>query len=626
MLDVRLLSNVSLPPPQSAPGAPLLLVLLGPSGLTFLRAITIAVTLTPEQWSATKNVSGLSLFVTDDEGPVWQPLENQTVDAATHRLLGLLSHFSIVGLYERTSSAAGVTGVAAASSGTLAITVSVSVVGAALLGASIAAVVVWARRRRRRRRCGQLSFHREIDGERSTAPIVGGSSSSYSAVGLHILSKGASSDPPAHRTGPENAQSVPLPPPRLRSRGRDEESTWTATDCASAEPSCADSVAAEYAESIAACGERGADEEDYAPSTISYHHYVTLRIIPKADVSVEDTASLAVYESAVASRTREPVYANVYQVYQRAVSRSPYPRHWLTIRRELGRGEFGVVLLASTTDGNTRDEYFVAVKTLKTGATERMAEDFAREARLLAGMQHTHVVSLIGTCMPEQPWLMITEYCQHGDLRTFLRACQSRIPVSYADQCWLAYQVARGMDYVASRGIVHRDLAARNCLIAAGTVVKVADFGLSRSLAADGPDHIVIKAETVNLPARWMAVESLRDRRYSSRSDVWAFGVLLWEIATTGTKCPYDGMTLAQFGELVLRGGRLEQPDRCPDELYRLMRRCWAPDEYARPTFADLQRALQQRFQRARATADASDAPDARDLGAALDAALAETA
>lgn len=310
----------------------------------------------------------------------------------------------------------------------------------------------------------------------------------------------------------------------------------------------------------------------------------------------------------------EEPYQRIYARSRDALAGKEYPRGWLDIISGIGSGAFGVVLLAKSTNGNTRDPYCVAVKMLKENADESEARSFAAEARFMANLRHPNVVSFIGVCMAELPWLLVLEYCPFGDLRMFLRLCvhnYDQITVGYAEQCDIAAQVASGMEYLSSLGLVHRDLAARNCLVAEKTVIKVGDFGLSRAVSESSEIYQV--RSNVMLPTRWMAIESLGRRIFSTASDVWSFGVLLWEIVTFGTLPPYRGLNRVEIYTLLRAGYRLHQPPSCPDGMYDLMLHCWNANPRERPTFAELSQRLRRMSNEALAPGE-----QLQDLSAAL--------
>lgn len=196
---------------------------------------------------------------------------------------------------------------------------------------------------------------------------------------------------------------------------------------------------------------------------------------------------------------------------------------------------------------------------------------------------------------------MIVECAAKGNLREFLRARRppgpdlspdgprsSEGPLSFPALVSCAYQVARGMQYLESRKCIHRDLAARNVLVTEDDVMKIADFGLAR-----GVHHIDYYKKTSNgrLPVKWMAPEALFDRVYTHQSDVWSFGILLWEIFTLGGS-PYPGIPVEELFSLLREGHRMERPPNCPSELYGLMRECWHAVPSQRPTFKQLVEAL----------------------------------
>ncbi|XP_012283443.1 tyrosine kinase receptor Cad96Ca [Orussus abietinus] len=268
-----------------------------------------------------------------------------------------------------------------------------------------------------------------------------------------------------------------------------------------------------------------------------------------------------------------------------------YPRHRLKVFNILGEGCFGQVWKCEAMDIDGRPgPTIVAIKTLKENATERERVDLAQELRVLKTLEpHPNVVRLLGCCSEREPIFVILEYVSGGKLQSFLRASReernrggpglnSRTLTSFV------YQVAKGMEFLASKGIIHRDLAARNILIDENRVCKVADFGFARDVAAN---QIYERKSEGRLPIRWMAPESLYDNIFSVKSDIWSFGILTWEIVTLGST-PYPGLAAAEVMRRIKDGYRLDRPEHCKRELYNIMYYCWDQDPASRPSFAEL--------------------------------------
>jgi serine/threonine protein kinase len=304
-----------------------------------------------------------------------------------------------------------------------------------------------------------------------------------------------------------------------------------------------------------------------------------------------DGASVAAAAAAAGDNDDSQLYADygdLYESKRQRLAKRAYPRSWLKFVDKLGSGELGLVLKAETSEGGKRSTRYVAVKTLKDSPSQREIDDCLSEAALLTTFDHENVVSLLGVCIERQPWLIVLEYCPHGDLRNFLRLCVTceTLNMTFAEQIQMGLHIATGLDYLTRRSFVHRDVAARNCLVGHDSVIKIADSGLSRRLASsDDYYHVQTKGK---LPVRWMAVESLEFRKFSSKSDVWSFGVVLWELMTFGTVKPFRGVQAHAIAEHLRNGRRLACPRGCPDEMYTLMKRCWHMDARHRPTFAAL--------------------------------------
>ncbi|XP_005172355.2 non-receptor tyrosine-protein kinase TNK1 isoform X1 [Danio rerio] len=246
----------------------------------------------------------------------------------------------------------------------------------------------------------------------------------------------------------------------------------------------------------------------------------------------------------------------------------------------LGSGSFGVVRKAEwhTPTGRVLP---VAVKTLRSGQVD-LVSDFLQEVTSMQSLDHPNIIHLYGVVLTH-PLKMVTELAPLGSLYDTLRLRHGEYPLS---RLWLfSTQIAAGMEYLESRRFIHRDLAARNVLLAAREQVKIGDFGLMRGL--DDRDHYIMTAHR-RIPFAWCAPESLRTGSFSHASDVWMFGVTLWEMFTYCEE-PWLGLSGRQILYRVEREGeRLERPPDCPQELYAVMRKCWACNSTERPTFAQL--------------------------------------
>ncbi|KAM4709506.1 vascular endothelial growth factor receptor 2 [Discoglossus pictus] len=331
-------------------------------------------------------------------------------------------------------------------------------------------------------------------------------------------------------------------------------------------------------------------------------------------------------------------------------SKWEFPRDRLKLGKPLGRGAFGQVVEADAFGiDRTATCKTVAVKMLKDGATTSEHSALMSELKILSHIgHHLNVVNLLGACTkPGGPLMVIVEYCRFGNLSAYLRSKRSEFvlyktklsryrhgkqhyvgeipgdlkrrldsiassqssassgfaeekslsdveeeeedvcknPLSMEDLISYSFQVARGMEYMASRKCIHRDLAARNILLAENNVVKICDFGLARDIYKD-PDYV--RKGDARLPLKWMAPETIFDRVYTSQSDVWAFGVLLWEIFSLGAS-PYPGVQIDEdFCRRLKEGTRMRAPDYATVEIYQTMLDCWHGDPQQRPTFSEL--------------------------------------
>ncbi|KAM7165661.1 angiopoietin-1 receptor isoform 3-T3 [Macrochelys suwanniensis] len=259
----------------------------------------------------------------------------------------------------------------------------------------------------------------------------------------------------------------------------------------------------------------------------------------------------------------------------------------------IGEGNFGQVLKARIKKDGLRMD--AAIKRMKEYASKDDHRDFAGELEVLCKLGHHHnIINLLGACEHRGYLYLAIEYAPHGNLLDFLRksrvletdpafaiANSTASTLSSQQLLHFAADVARGMDYLSQKQFIHRDLAARNILVGENYVAKIADFGLSRG------QEVYVKKTMGRLPVRWMAIESLNYSVYTTNSDVWSYGVLLWEIVSLGGT-PYCGMTCAELYEKLPQGYRLEKPLNCDDEVYDLMRQCWREKPYERPSFAQI--------------------------------------
>uniref|UniRef100_A0A182IPU5 Tyrosine-protein kinase receptor n=1 Tax=Anopheles atroparvus TaxID=41427 RepID=A0A182IPU5_ANOAO len=255
----------------------------------------------------------------------------------------------------------------------------------------------------------------------------------------------------------------------------------------------------------------------------------------------------------------------------------------------LGSGAFGEVNAGTVKGVEDLMESRVAIKTLKKGAKEHEKQEFLQEAQLMSNFKHKHITRLLGVCIDGDELMIVMELMQGGDLLSYLRRSRSgpgqAARLTMLDLISMCQDVASGCRYLEEMHFVHRDLACRNCLVSSvdprNRVVKIGDFGLARDIYKN--DYYRKEGEGL-LPVRWMSPESLVDGVFTSQSDIWAFGVLLWEIMTLGEQ-PYQAKNNVEVLNHVREGGHLDRPKVCPNEMYELMKYCWRFSPEARPTF-----------------------------------------
>uniref|UniRef100_A0A674CZP8 Discoidin domain-containing receptor 2 n=1 Tax=Salmo trutta TaxID=8032 RepID=A0A674CZP8_SALTR len=334
---------------------------------------------------------------------------------------------------------------------------------------------------------------------------------------------------------------------------------------------------------------RSAETSDgECPPCLSVPHYAETDIVSLQGVTGSNM--YAVPALTVDSLTRKDI------------SVAEFPRHRLLFREKLGEGQFGEVHLceaeglpeflgegAPLPDRDGRP-VLVAVKQLRADATNNARNDFLKEIKIMSRLNDPNIIQLLCVCVSSDPLCMVTEYMDNGDLNMFLSQREME------NLLHMSVQISSGMRYLASLNFVHRDLATRNCLLDRRLTIKIADFGMSRNLYSS--DYYRIQGRAV-LPIRWMAWESILLGKFTTASDVWAFGVTLWEIFTLCKEQPYsllsDEQVIENTGEFFRNQGRqifLFAPLLCPPSLFELMMRCWDRDIADRPTFEGLYQAL----------------------------------
>uniref|UniRef100_A0A4W5L9H9 receptor protein-tyrosine kinase n=1 Tax=Hucho hucho TaxID=62062 RepID=A0A4W5L9H9_9TELE len=328
-----------------------------------------------------------------------------------------------------------------------------------------------------------------------------------------------------------------------------------------------------------------------------------------------------------------------------------FPRDKLKLGKILGAGAFGKVVQATAYGlGEDDNAIRVAVKMLKARAHSDEREALMSELKILSHLgQHKNIVNLLGACTQAGPVLVITEYCSHGDLLNFLRhkqetflnfvmnmpevpeetsdyknVCEEKQfirsdsgissvssdsylemrpdslceeggpdlwPLDMDDLLRFSYQVAQGLDFLAAKNCIHRDVAARNVLLTDRRVAKICDFGLARDIMNDS--NYVVKGNA-RLPVKWMAPESIFDCLYTVQSDVWSYGILLWEIFSLG-KSPYPSILVdTKFYKMIESGYQMSRPDFAPPEMYTIMKMCWNLEPIERPTFSKISQLIER--------------------------------
>ncbi|XP_071466785.1 fibroblast growth factor receptor 2 isoform X2 [Marmota flaviventris] len=337
----------------------------------------------------------------------------------------------------------------------------------------------------------------------------------------------------------------------------------------------------------------------YGPDGLPY--LKVLKVSAESSSSMNSNTPLVRITTRLSSAADTPMLAGVSEYELPEDPKWEFPRDKLTLGKPLGEGCFGQVVMAEAVGidkDKPKEAVTVAVKMLKDDATEKDLSDLVSEMEMMKMIgKHKNIINLLGACTQDGPLYVIVEYASKGNLREYLRARRppgmeysydiNRVPeeqMTFKDLVSCTYQLARGMEYLASQKCIHRDLAARNVLVTENNVMKIADFGLARDI-----NNIDYYKKTTNgrLPVKWMAPEALFDRVYTHQSDVWSFGVLMWEIFTLGGS-PYPGIPVEELFKLLKEGHRMDKPANCTNELYMMMRDCWHAVPSQRPTFKQL--------------------------------------
>eukprot|EP00055_Hartaetosiga_balthica_P007684 m.26823 g.26823 ORF g.26823 m.26823 type:complete len:688 (+) comp5891_c0_seq1:88-2151(+) len=278
--------------------------------------------------------------------------------------------------------------------------------------------------------------------------------------------------------------------------------------------------------------------------------------------------------------------------HRRGITASPsdkweIDRSDIMMGARLGSGQYGEVYEAVLRSKSRH----VAVKTLKEDAMD--AKDFLKEAEVMKKLKHENLVELIGVCTLDAPLYIVTEFMCNGCLLDYVRDPIKQKEITPTAMMYIAEQVCSGMEFLENENFIHRDLAARNCLVGENLLVKLADFGLARLLYKENEYEAKAGAK---FPIKWTAPESLNFNIFSTKSDVWAFGICIWEIVTLG-ETPYPGMDLYTVLDKLQKKYRMPRPEGCPVEVYQLMLDCWEEEPQSRPTFKSIRQRLNTMYE-----------------------------
>ncbi|XP_064420646.1 protein-tyrosine kinase 6 [Latimeria chalumnae] len=268
---------------------------------------------------------------------------------------------------------------------------------------------------------------------------------------------------------------------------------------------------------------------------------------------------------------QEPVLQDLSHMTMDAWER---PKEEFTVGNKLGSGHFAQVFC-----GCWNNQVNVAIKMLNKDVMNH--NDFQYETQIMKKLRHKNLVSLYAVCTAEDPFYIITELMSKGSLLDFLRSPEGN-QLNIVQLVDMATQVADGMIYLEERNFIHRDLAARNILVGDNHICKIADFGLARTIKED-----IYLSQSNQIPYKWTAPEAISHGRFSVKSDVWSFGVLLYEVVTYGG-VPYPGMQASEVFRQVSRGYQMPRPTACPTKVYDIMKTCWRKNPEERPAFKKL--------------------------------------
>ncbi|VDM48318.1 unnamed protein product [Toxocara canis] len=282
-------------------------------------------------------------------------------------------------------------------------------------------------------------------------------------------------------------------------------------------------------------------------------------------------------------KSGEPISISSGAKLIKGIGRQPWllSHDEIVLQKKLGEGAFGEVHLALylTPTGKTS----VAVKTMRKEASRHARLRFMKEARIMRKFKHPNVIRILGVAVYENPLMIVMELCPGGSVLAFVR---KSAPVRNETKLRFSIEAAAGLAYLESKKCIHRDIAARNCLLSAKYDVKISDFGMSNERTFMHDDKLG------KVPMKWLAPETMQQRVFSSKSDVWAYGVMVYEVYADGTE-PYPGLSNVQArAKIVVQNYRMEMPKITPPKVAKLVYRCWESNPNERPSFSEIYAAL----------------------------------